>query len=116
MRHLTSRLATAIALTLSLLLIAPAAILAHAELDVPTPTDGTTFEGTPATIEGTFTQDLDAEGSSLQLRGAEDTLIAEGGVVEGDPRRMAIGRASTGARRVRGPLDQPLSGGPGAGP
>jgi methionine-rich copper-binding protein CopC len=88
MRHMPYRLATVTAIALLLLL--PAGVLAHAELDVPTPADGATVEGTPDTVEGTFTQDMRSEGSSLQLRDAAGTLVGEGGVDEADPRRMAI--------------------------
>jgi len=88
MRHLIPRLASLF--TLTLLLLAPAAVMAHAELDVPTPADEATVEGTPASIEGTFTEPLVTNDSSLQLRDAAGDLVAEGGVVDGDGQRMAI--------------------------
>lgn len=88
MRHPSTRLATAFALTV--LLLVPAVVLGHAELDSPTPPDGATVEGSPVTIEATFTEALDADDSSLQLRDASGTVVASGGVVEGDDLRMAI--------------------------
>jgi copper resistance protein C len=88
MRHLIHRLATVTALALLLLL--PGTALAHAELDVPTPADGTTVEGSPPVIEATFTEPLDPEGSSLQLLDAAGEVIAEGGTVEDDERLMVI--------------------------
>jgi methionine-rich copper-binding protein CopC len=72
------------------LLLLPASAFAHAELDVPTPADGATVEGTPAEIFGTFTQDIEPDGSSLVLRDASGEEIARGGVDPDDARRMAI--------------------------
>ncbi len=88
MRQLPLRFAILFALTMSILL--PAAAMAHAELDTPTPTDGATVRGTPPTIEGTFTQDVAANGSSLQVRDAGGTVVATGSVDPDKPRRMAI--------------------------
>jgi methionine-rich copper-binding protein CopC len=88
MRHRTFRLATVTAIALLLLL--PAAVLAHAELDVPTPADGTTVEGSPPVIEATFTEPLDPDGSSLQLLDAAGDVIAEGGTVDDDELLMVI--------------------------
>jgi copper resistance protein C len=72
------------------LLILPASVLADADLDVATPADGATVEGIPSSIEATFTQALDAEGSTLRLRDAADVLMAEGGVDADDDQRMVI--------------------------
>ena len=89
MRHqLTTRVAMTVAL--ACLLILPSAVMAHAELDTPTPADGATVEGTPPAVEGTFTQDVDPDGSSLQLRDADGSILAEGGVIADERRRMAI--------------------------
>jgi methionine-rich copper-binding protein CopC len=85
-----SILRVATALALASLLILPATVLADADLDVPTPADGATIEGTPSSIEATFTQALDTEGSTLQLRDAAEDLIAEGGVDADDDLRMVI--------------------------
>lgn len=82
------RVATVIAITA--LLLAPATVFADADLDVPTPADGATVERTPPVIEATFTQPVDPDGSSLQLRDAAGDLVAEGGVIDGDERRMSI--------------------------
>ena len=71
-------------------LLSPALALGHSELDVPTPADGATVEGTPATIEGTFTEPLDPDASSLGLRDAAGSLLAEGGVDPADELRMAV--------------------------
>jgi copper resistance protein C len=79
-----------ITLAVGLLLLLPSIAAAHAELDVPTPADGATVEGQPAEVSGTFTQDIDPDGSSLQLRDAAGAVVADGGVDPDDPRRMAI--------------------------
>ena len=82
--------AAAATLALGLFLMLPAVAAAHAELDVPTPADGSTVEGQPAEVSGTFTQDINPDGSSLQLRDAAGEVVAEGGVDPDDPRRMVI--------------------------
>lgn len=73
-----------------LTLLTPTAVAAHAALDTATPADGATVEGTPTEVAGTYTQDLVADGSSLQLRDATGTVIATGGVDPADVRRLVI--------------------------
>jgi LPXTG-motif cell wall-anchored protein len=80
----------ALAATAAFLLLFPAVAAAHAELDVPTPGDGATVEGTPAEIFGTYTQDINPDGSSLVLRDAANAVVARGGVDPADDRRMVI--------------------------
>lgn len=77
-------------LLLVLMLLTPTAVTAHAALDIATPADGATVEGSPAEVAGTYTQDLVADGSSLQLRDAAGTVIATGGVDPADERRLVI--------------------------
>jgi len=74
----------------ALFLVFPAAVAAHAELDLPTPADGATVEGTPDEVSGTFTQRIDPDGSSLVLRDTADTVVARGDPDPDDDRRMAI--------------------------
>jgi methionine-rich copper-binding protein CopC len=69
--------------------VTPVSVSAHAELDVATPKDGATVMATPPEISGTYVQDL-ADGSSLRLRDAAGTLIAEGIIDPDDDRRMFI--------------------------
>lgn len=88
MHRLPSRFATLFALSLIVLL--PGSVLAHADLDTPTPADGATVQGAPPTIEATFTQDVDPDGSSLQLRDAAGAVVATGSVDPDKPRRMVI--------------------------
>ena len=68
----------------------PGSVAAHAALDVPTPADGTTVQGTPTEVAGAFTQDLETDGSSLQLRNAAGDVVAMGAVDPADARRMVI--------------------------
>lgn len=87
MHALPSRLAPIIALCLLLLL--PTVASADSDLDVPVPADGATVGGSPASVEATFTQRLQHDGSSLQLRDASGALVASGGVTD-DPKTMRI--------------------------
>ena len=84
------RLAVALGLGLGVVLVLPGVVVAHAALDVPKPADGATLEGSPPVIEGIFTQDMDPETSSLDVRNAAGDVLAEGGVAADDPRRMVI--------------------------
>jgi len=74
----------------AVLLLLPAAVAAHAELDVPTPADGATVEGQPAEVAGTYTQEVNPDGSSLILRDAANAVVARGGVDPADDHRMVI--------------------------
>ncbi len=86
----TILLRRAVLLTVGLtLVVAPLTVRAHASLETATPADGTTVTGTPSEISGTYAQDL-AEGSSLKLRDAAGTLVAEGSIDPDDERRMVI--------------------------
>lgn len=86
----TPRLRATLAIASLLLLALPAAVGAHAELDVATPVDGATVQGTPTEISGTYIQDLDRAGSSLLLLDAAGTTIATGIIDHDDIRRMVI--------------------------
>ena len=79
----------ALAAVLSLIAL-PSVAAAHAELDTATPEDGSTVEGTPDEIAGTYTQDLDPARSSLRLQDPNDQVIAEGVVDPENVRRMVI--------------------------
>ncbi len=71
-------------------LLVPATVAAHAELDVPTPKDGATVEGTPPEVSGTFIQNINPDGSSLVLRDTNDKVAARGGPDPNDVKRMVI--------------------------
>jgi methionine-rich copper-binding protein CopC len=84
-----ARVLTFAAMTAVLLLI-PAAVAAHAELDVPTPKDGATVEGTPPEVSGTFVQKINPDGSSLVLRDSANKVVARGGPDPDNVKRMVI--------------------------
>jgi methionine-rich copper-binding protein CopC len=86
----TSAVRVALACAVALILLVPTLVSAHAELDTATPPDGSTVEGSPPEVSGTYTQDMKADGSSIQLRDAADEVVAEGGVDPSDDRRMVI--------------------------
>ena len=84
------RIARIVAAAFLIAFLVPGSVAAHAALDVPTPADGTTVQGTPTEVAGTFTQDLETDGSSLQLRNAAGDVLAMGAVDPADARRMII--------------------------
>ncbi|MGK2850716.1 MAG: copper resistance CopC family protein [Candidatus Limnocylindrales bacterium] len=88
--HLRSRVSGALIATVLLLVSLPATVGAHAALDTATPADGATVEGNPAEVAGTYTQSLETDGSSLQLRDSGGTVIATGGVDPADDHRLVI--------------------------
>lgn len=91
-RRLTdaARLTMLGALFVGITLLTPPVAAAHAALDIATPADGAAVEGTPAEVAGTYTQTLETDGSSIQLRDAAGTVIATGGVDPTDDRRLVI--------------------------
>ena len=80
----------AVAAAAAILLVFPLTVAAHAELDVPTPADGATVEGSPSEVSGTFTQEIKPDGSSLVLRDTNAGVVARGGPDPDDVHRMAI--------------------------
>lgn len=74
----------------AILLLNPVSVAAHAELDVATPKDGSTVEGTPREVSGTFTQNINPDGSSLVLRDTNDKVVGRGGPDPDDVKRMFI--------------------------
>jgi methionine-rich copper-binding protein CopC len=74
----------------AILLLIPATAAAHAELDVPTPKDGATVEGSPPEVSGTFVQKINPDGSSLVLRDSGNKVVARGGPDPDNVKRMVI--------------------------
>jgi copper resistance protein C len=72
------------------LLLMPSLVLAHAELETPTPKDKATVEGTPTEIAGTYSEEMNPDGSSLTLLGPDGSQVAKGGVDPADDKRMVI--------------------------
>lgn len=87
----SARAALAALLALAVLVVLPAAALAHSELVASAPADGEVLSGSPAGITGDFSAPVDPGRSSMELRGPDGALIARGGVPEGGPlTRMTI--------------------------
>jgi copper resistance protein C len=61
-------------------LLAPALVEGHAELDKPTPADKSTVTTPVSQISGTFTESIKPDGSSLLVKDAKGTTVAQGGV------------------------------------
>lgn len=72
------------------LLLMPSLVLAHAELETSTPKDKATVEGTPTQIAGTYSEEMNPDGSSLVLLGPDGAQVAKGGVDAADDKRMVI--------------------------
>jgi len=83
-----------------LLILAPSAVLSHAELDTISPADKSSGPS-PTEIVGTFVQNLDPSKSSFALVDSTGTVVAKGGQV-----------ASDDVRKMTLPLTAPLA--PGA--
>ena len=91
---MTTRLRSLAPLGALLLFVAsmllPAGVLAHAELEATLPDDAATVEGSPAEISATFSEALVIDGSSLTLRDATGTELANGGLDPADQARLLI--------------------------
>ncbi len=79
-------------LAVALVLAMPAAVFAHAHLDTADPAPDAVVTEVPDELVATFTQDLDASRSSMELRDADGDVVATG---EKDPNE---------ARTMRMPL------------
>ncbi len=89
-RHHASRPArAALFLAVSLLLVMPAAVAAHAEFERSSPADGETVQGSPRVIRAFFSEGL-ADGSEMALLDEAGTSIAEGTIDPANPSRMRI--------------------------
>jgi methionine-rich copper-binding protein CopC len=80
----------AVVVALVAILILPAAVAAHAELQTATPKDGATVAGSPPAISGTYSEAMTTTGSSLVLLGPDGKQVATGGVDPANNKRMAI--------------------------
>jgi copper resistance protein C len=69
-------------------LVVPGLVIAHAELDTPTPADTSTVTTPVTEVSGTFTQRVKVDGSRLLVKTADGTTVAEGGRDPGDNKRM----------------------------
>lgn len=85
------------------LLLSPPVVLGHAELDTASPGPGDEVVGSPAEIVATFTQDLDMSRTTMEVRDADGTTVAED-PERGDGRRelrLALPDLAPGEYEVR---------------
>jgi methionine-rich copper-binding protein CopC len=93
-------LSLAISLAVALL---PSVVLAHAELDTPTPADKSMLTEAVTEVSGTFTQRVTVDGSSLVVKLVGGGTVAEGGVDPTNNRTMVATPATplgSGSYRV----------------
>jgi len=97
------RVVAALAVLAVVLLLAPGAVLAHAELDTATPADKATVPP-PTEVVMTFTENLDPTKSSIKLADAGGQIVAEGSSVDsGNTKtmRLIVPDLAAGAYTVR---------------
>ena len=68
--------------------LVPGLVLAHAELDTPTPADKSTVTTPVTEVSGTFVQRMKVDGSTLVVKLVGGGTVAEGGVDPTDDKRM----------------------------
>lgn len=71
-----SRWLAGVAAALSLLVIGPAAALAHAELVTSDPANGMTLAASPVTVTATYKEAFDTKRSSIELLGPDGATLA----------------------------------------
>jgi copper resistance protein C len=90
MRRFAVRRVAAFLLASTVAIVAPAAVLGHAELKTPTPAADSVQTEPVTQVSGTFTEAMTKDGSSLELLDATGTSVAKGGLDPADDTRMAI--------------------------
>jgi methionine-rich copper-binding protein CopC len=90
-QRLRRRLPAVIGVSLLLALLGTSAALAHAALDMVTPADKSTVQGSPTEIVMTFVQNLDPAKSSIKVADAAGKVVVQGGTVPaGNKREMDL--------------------------
>jgi methionine-rich copper-binding protein CopC len=87
--HLARRIAVVIA-ALALVTLLPGAALGHSELEQADPAPDSTIPEAPTLIVANFTEAIDPTRSTMELRGADGTVLAKGGVAPDDPERVQM--------------------------
>ena len=82
------RVATLVPAAAMAVLLVPGLVLAHAELDTPTPADKSTVTTPVTEVSGTFIQRMKVDGSTLVVKLVGGGTVAEGGVDPTDDKRM----------------------------
>jgi copper resistance protein C len=82
------RLAATFLMAALALLLVPALVLAHAELETPTPADKSTVSEPVAEVSGIYSEAMTPDGSSLVVKDASGATVARGTVDPEDDTRM----------------------------
>jgi copper resistance protein C len=82
------RVAGSLLMTALALLLVPGVVLAHAELETPTPADKSTVTEPVAEVSGIYSEPMTPDGSSLVVKDASGTTVARGTVDPEDDTRM----------------------------
>jgi methionine-rich copper-binding protein CopC len=88
LRFRIRRLAAPAVTAMLLALLVPRLVVAHAELDTPTPADESTVTTPVTEVSGTFTQRVKVDGSKLLVKAADGTTVAQGGRDPDNNKRM----------------------------
>ena len=103
------RVATLVLVAAMAALLVPGLVLAHAELDTPTPADKSTVTTPVTEVSGTFTQRMKVDGSTLVVKLVGGGTVAEGGVDPADDKRMvATPTSPLGSGFIPGRMDDEL--------
>jgi copper resistance protein C len=82
------RVATLVLVAAMAVLLVPGLVLAHAELETPTPADKSTVTEPVAEVAGIYSEAMTPDGSSLVVKDASGATVAEGTVDPEDDTRM----------------------------
>jgi methionine-rich copper-binding protein CopC len=69
-------------------LLVPGLVVGHSELQTPTPADKSSVSTPVTQVSGTFTESIKKDGSSLLVKDATGTTVAQGGVDPADDKVM----------------------------
>jgi len=72
-------------------LLVPGLVVGHSELQTPTPADKSSVTTPVTQVSGTFTESIKKDGSSLLVKDATGTTVAQGGVDPADDGDLARG-------------------------
>ena len=84
------RVAMPVLVAVMAVLLVPGLVLAHAQLDTPTPADKSTIKTAVTEVSGTFTQRIKVDGSTLVVKLVGGGTVAEGGVDPGNDHQMVV--------------------------
>jgi methionine-rich copper-binding protein CopC len=88
------RVAAPAVVAVVLALLAPGLVVAHAQLDTPTPANGSTVTAPVTEVSGTFTERVKVDGSKLVVKLVGGGTVAQGGRDPNDNKRMVATTAA----------------------